>query len=175
MKGRCQSGFMLVAGLVFLALLALLAAGSAAEATMELAKTGALSARQRAAAAADAGLARMLEGGAPTTAPIAAGGATADGGSWSGSVEYLGLAAAPGAGGLAAWHFRARVEGRAERGAAATRVRQFYVPAPPPADAALCMDPGCEVPPLCAVADGCDPPIRAVPVPLGWHAPAESP
>lgn len=167
-----QTGFVLASALMLLAVVALSMSTVLGIATRELARTSVHESLDSTARVAQSALA---EGRAAvpiehTRAAVVHAGTTPDGVAYEVSIRYLGAAPRAGSEALADWHFLYTSAARSRTGAEVIEQLQVRVPASPPADPAVCLDPGCPLPPLCA-PPACDPPLRAGAERVAWHLP----
>lgn len=168
-----QRGFILPFALVFLALTATTAVFGPRLAALELARSSATDALGRADLAAATAL-ELARETVELTTTVSALLINRDRAGSSARVEsyFLGFRVPAGSdGALVEWHFLLTATGASTRGARSVHRQQVSILAPAPADPAGCLDPGCEVPPICRASEGCSTDLRSPPVVVAWHLP----
>ena len=170
---RRQRGVVLAMALMFLALLTVTAGLAPRIAALDLARSSAVDAWSRADMAAGAGIVTALAIGAleSTIAGPVAGGAV-PGADYTVERRFLGFVPDPRTddeSGLVQWHFLLSSTGRSTRAAEVTHVVHLVLAMPAPDNETACMDPGCDVPPVCAEPPACETTLLPVPVTIGWH------
>ena len=169
-----QRGMILCMALVFLMLLTLSAATAPRLASLDLSRASAVDAWSRADAAAAAGLAVAADGGGlRSTAPGTVASGRAGDADYVVEREFLGHISheSDDGGNLTEWHFLLTASGTADRGARVVHARHLMILAPAATDPGACLDPGCNVPPICSGTASCDAGLHAVPFTMGWHMP----
>ncbi len=168
-----QRGVVLAMALVFLALLTVTAGLAPRIAALDLARSSAVDAWSRADMAARAGVVAALGAGAlgsTVSGPVASGAVpSAD---YTVDRRFLGFVPDPRTddeSGLVQWHFLLSSTGRSTRAAEVTHVVHLVLAMPAPDNEAACMDPGCDVPPVCADPPICEMTLLPVPATIGWH------
>ena len=170
---RRQRGVVLAMSLVFLALLTVTARLAPRIAALDLARSSAVDAWSRADMAARAGIVAALGAGAleSTVAGAVASGAV-PGAGYTVERRFLGFVPDPrthDGSGLVQWHFLLSSTGSSTRAAEVVHVIHLVLAMPAPDNERACMDPGCDVPPVCADPPVCETTLMPVPVTVGWH------
>lgn len=168
-----ERGVVLAMALVFLTLLTVTAGLAPRVATLDLARSSAVDAWSRADMAARAGIVAALGAAAlesTVAGPVAEG--SIPGADYMVERRFLGFVPVTQANsdsGLVQWHFLLASTGRSTRAAEVTHAVHFSLTMPAPENQANCMDPGCDVPPVCADPPICEMTLLPTPVTAGWH------
>jgi hypothetical protein len=168
-----QRGFILPFALLFLALTAATAVFGPRLAALELARSSAADARGRADLAAATAL-QLARETVELSSTVPALLISRDRAGSSARVEsaFLGFRMPPGGDGtLLEWHFHLTATGTSTRGARSVHRQQVSILAPAPPDPAGCLDPGCEVPPICRAGEGCVADLRSPAAVVTWSMP----
>ncbi len=178
---QSQEGAVLAIGLMLLLVVSMLATSGMTNATLEVVKSDSGEVTDNAFFAAENGIENALIHGdfshtrGSSLPPLS----LADGSSADTTIRYLGLALSPdesNSPGLVEYHFLVESRAMAARAAKSAHALQVMVMAPLPADPAVCLSAGCDIPGICLPDPvDCQTLLHLEPVRVAWHVSEDQP